>query len=332
MNSSEFRQDPVSGDWVIISPKRFNRPDQFKKKKSAGWRRKISPIKGCPFEDPQKSNKVEPILALPDKKNWKVQIIPNKFPAVSHEKVCSRPLKTNFYSSMSAVGYHDIVISRDHYKNFVYLSLRDVEMIFKAFKNRYEVLAKDSCSKYISIFHNWGPSAGASIFHPHAQIISLPIIPPDVSRSLWGSFRYFKKEKRCVHCDIIKNEKKHKKRIVFENKDAIAFTAYAAREPFELRIFPKKHLSYFEETPSKIITAVIEALQKVLLKIETKLGDPDYNFFIHTAPADGKKNHKHYHWHIELQPKFSISAGFEMSTGIEITTVDPDDAAKMLRA
>ena len=73
-------------------------------------------------------------------------------------------------------------------------------------------------------------------------------------------------------------------------------------------------------------------MQKSLLKIEKKLGDPDYNFFIHTAPLAGRKEYKHYHWHIEIQPKISISAGFELGTGIEITVVDPDMAARILKS
>jgi len=131
---------------------------------------------------------------------------------------------------------------------------------------------------------------------------------------------------------MIKWEKKIKHRIVFENKGAIVFTPFVSREPFELRVFPKKHLPYFEETSEGDFKFIVEALQQALAKIEKKLGDPDYNFFIHTAPVSGKKNHRHYHWHIEIQPKISVSAGIEIGTGIEITVVDPDEAAKTLRS
>jgi len=143
--------------------------------------------------------------------------------------------------------------------------------------------------------------------------------------------KFFQKHKKCVHCEIIKHEKKEKKRIVYENESAIVFAPFVAREPFELRVFPKKHFPSFRNTPKKDLEGVVEALQKALLKIEGRLHDPDYNFFIHTAPVKDEIKYPFYHWHIEVQPKISISAGFELATGVEITIVNPNDAAKILR-
>ncbi len=324
---SEFRKDIVSGDWVIISSKRGKRPDQFKTK----IKRKIVPKNNCPFEDPQKAGNGNPILIYPDKKNWIVQVIPNRFPAVKHQKICPIPEEKGPYAVMDANGFHDLVITRDHYKNFPHLDKAAANLLFKTFKDRYLMFNEHECLEYIFIFANWGPKAGASIFHPHYQIISLPIIPPDVSRSLSGSLRYYQDNNRCVHCAMIEYEMKEKKRIVYENEEAIAFAPFVSREPFELRVFPKKHQPFFEETEDNIMKHVVDALQQSLLKLEKHLNDPDYNFFIHTAPLIDKKMHFHYHWHIEVVPKFQVSAGVEVGTGIEITIVDPDEAAKILR-
>ena len=130
---------------------------------------------------------------------------------------------------------------------------------------------------------------------------------------------------------MIKFEQKEKKRIIFENESAIAFAPYISRSPFEIRIFPKKHLPYFENTYDKEMSAVVEALQKTLGSFKKNLKDPDYNFFIHTSPIKDKENYGHYHWHIEVIPHLAIRAGFELGTGLEINTVDPDEAAKILR-
>jgi len=325
--NSELRQDLVSGDWVLIAPKRATTHLTLKKTK-----RKKSPIKKCPFEDPQKSGNGEPILVYAkDFHDWLVQILENKYSALVHKNVCAQSFKKGPYLAVEGIGHHDIVITRDHNKNFPRLDKKEANRVFQAFRDRYLNLSNDSCLQYISIFHNWGPKAGATVYHPHYQIIALPVVPPDVNHSIDGSSRYFKKNKKCVHCAMIEYEKKEKKRIVYENKGAIVFTPFVSREPFELRIFPKKHLPFFENTLDEDLEFVVEALQKSLAKIEKKLGDPDYNFFIHTAPVSGKNKHKHYHWHIEIQPKISISAGFELGTGIEITVVDPDQAAKILK-
>lgn len=325
--NSEFRQDLVSGDWVVIAPKRLNRPDQFKRKE----KRIISPKKNCPFEDPQKSGHDKPSLVYPSFRKWLIQVVPNKYSVLAHGKVCPHNGLKGPYSIMDGIGVHDVVITKDHYKNFSHLDKKIAIELFKIFQKRYKMIIKEDCMKYFFAFHNWGPKAGASIFHPHYQILSLPIIPPDVSRSLDGSKKYFKEHKRCVHCDMIKFELKERKRIVYENKEAVVFTPFVAKEPFELRIFPKKHNPCFASSSDKLITGIVDVLQVVLKKLEKHLGDPDYNFFIHTAPIGNEKNHSYYHWHIEILPKFSIAAGFEIGTGIEITVVDPDEAARILR-
>jgi UDPglucose--hexose-1-phosphate uridylyltransferase len=326
--NSELRQDLVSGDWVVIAPNRSKRLSQLVKKE----KRIKAPKKGCPFENPQESGNGEPIILYKNSHDWLVQVIPNKYPAFIPGVHKIKIKKNGPYQTVDGVGYHDLVITRDHDKNFSALPFKEANLVFRAFRERYKTLAEDPCSAYVSIFHNWGPRAGASVYHPHYQIIAIPVVPPDVNHSLSGSFNYFKKNKKCVHCVMIEHEKKIKSRIVYENKEAIVFAPFVSREPFELRVFPKKHFSCFEDTPDGVMEMMVDALQASLNKMERKLGDPDYNFFIHTAPILNKKKYGYYHWHIEVQPKISISAGFELSTGIEITVVDPDDAAKILKS
>lgn len=331
--NSELRQDLVSGDWIVISPQRAKRPADLIRKSD---KRKKTSLKGCPFEDPQKSGHNEPILIYKRKKDWQVQIIQNKFPVFTPSyqtgiSICASIFQKGPYLTIDGKGHHDLAITRDHNKNFPHLSKKQAELVFKAFQDRYKMFSVDKCLAYALIFHNWGPKAGASIYHPHYQLIALPVIPPDVQHSLNGSLNYFEKHKKCVHCVMLDWERRNKSRVIYENQRAIAFAPFVSREPFEIRIFPKIHSPFFEDASSEELSDVVEALQNVLLKIEKKLKDPDYNFFIHTAPLRDKNKHRHYHWHIEILPKISISAGFELGTGIEITVVDPDEAAKILK-
>jgi UDPglucose--hexose-1-phosphate uridylyltransferase len=191
-------------------------------------------------------------------------------------------------------------------------------------------MAKDKCIAYVASFFNWGSMAGASLWHPHYQILSLPIIPPHNVRSLRGAEEYFKKNKRCVRCDVVKNELRERKRIIEENAYAIAIAPYASKEPFEISILPKKHLPYFEKTPPQVTRAVVSMLQSIMQRIKNNLNDPDLNFFIHDAPV-ARRDYNYHHWHIEVMPKVSIHAGFELSTGIDINVVEPETAAKILR-
>lgn len=322
----ELRQDLVSGDWILIAPKRGKRPEELGEKIEI----QRSDPATCPFCAPQKD--VAPVLFYgTNDDDWVVQIIPNKFPAVNRSDQDVTISRQGPYRTVSGYGYHDVVITKDHDANFPKLSREAAFDVFKAFRERYHALAADEHISYVSIFHNWGPKAGASLYHPHYQIIAIPVIPPDVQHSLDGSERYFGEHNACVHCEMLSWEHAHGNRIVFENEHAVAFAPFVSREPFELRVFPKTHEAYFEDTSDDVLRGVVEALHESLSRLEKGLKQPHYNFFLHTSPARHKERYSHYHWHIEMQPKLNISAGFELSTGIEINTIDPDTAAEFLR-
>lgn len=326
---SELRQDLVSGDWIILSTERARRPHELLKKKTA--KRKPTPISKCPFEDLQKSGNWPPVELQPGGKDWRIAIIQNKYPALKHGKICAMSAKTGPYEQLSGIGRHELAITRSHNKNLAHLSEEEGLELFELLQRRYMKLKKDDCLRYTSTFFNWGESAGASLYHPHMQMITLPIVPPDISHSLNGSALYFKKHRRCVHCEMISFEEKNKKRIVLKNSGAIAFTPFVSRQPFEIRVFPRKHQPHFEKTPLADLKDIVSILQEALRKVEKNLNDPDLNFFIHTAPYKDPAHYKHYHWHIEILPKISTMAGFELGTGVDINIVDPDAAAAMLR-
>ncbi len=326
---SELRQDLVSGDWVVVAPGRTGRPHDLARRAA---RRARAPRRTCPFEDLKKSGH-RLIFTVPAGARWELACISNKFPAFRHRNVCPVIGNHGPYAVTSGVGHHEVLVTRDHDKNFVRLSDRGRKQVFEAFRERSLMLLVDPCLAYISLFHNWGPSAGASIYHPHYQLAAIPVIPPDVEHSLRGAERYFKKTGACVHCVMLAFEQKERRRVIFENKEAIAFAPYVSRAACEVRVFPKRHAPHFETTPDTQMDAVVDALRATLFAFERRLGDPDYNFFIHTAPIQKgrSRDHGYYHWHIEAIPKLAIRAGFELGTGIEINTVDPDMAARILR-
>jgi UDPglucose--hexose-1-phosphate uridylyltransferase len=324
---SEFRRDIVTGDWVIIAPERAKRPDEFLRKPD----RTPTPKETCPFENFEKTGNWPPILDLPAEGEWDTRVIPNKYPALSHAHLCAEIFKDGIYDVAQGVGHHELVITRDHVKPLAAMTPEEGLNIFSAFQSRYRVLGSDDCVEYAVAFLNYGPSTGGSVYHPHYQIFGLPIVPPDVANSLAGSERYHKEHGRCVHCDVIEFERNYEGRVVAENAYAVALAPYASRNPFEVRIYPKKHEPYFERMDGKEMRAVVMMLEVVLARIRDYLRDPDLNFFIHSSPMKQQEKYGHYHWHIEIFPKISIAAGFELSTGVLINVIDPDLAAKTLR-
>lgn len=328
---SELRRDPVSNDWVTIASVRAKRPEQLIIKKP---RRVITPKSQCPFENPAASGHKPPALikSLPHKKDWFLQIFENKYPAFQPKNISISERRYGPYTIINGYGYHELLVLRNHFKPIADYSTSELAFILQALQERYRQIAQDKKIKYISIFHNWGPSAGASIYHPHFQIIAIPVVPPRINHSLIDSKHFWKKHRQCVYCSMNKFEIAQQKRILFQNKKAMALSPFVSVEPFALRIIPLNHMPYFEDTPPSMLNEVAEVLRKSLQILKKKLDDPDYNFFIHTAPTFKKNSYQYYHWHIEIVPKISISAGFELSTGIEITAIDPDEGIRYLKS
>ncbi len=331
---SELRFDLISKDWVVIATGRAKRLEHFRKEKRREI--KISP-KECPFCHIETQEKPVLIYSHGKKaslekipKDWTTIVIPNKFPAFLPYLKLEKKREGEFYQKMNAVGYCELVITKDHQKSLALLPLEHVKEVLDAYQERFLSLKKKRFVNYIFIFHNHGAEAGASQPHPHSQIITTPLVDVDLKKALFNAKKYFKEKKRCIYCQMNKWEMKVKKRIVFENKDFLALCPFASKSAFEVIISPKKHLPYFEKISEKEKWNLAEALQVVLKKLFKALNDPAYNFYLHTAPSDGKE-YPYYHWHLTILPKTGIWAGFEMGARMEISTLQPEKAAEYLR-
>ncbi len=319
MNGSYFRKDLVSGDWILVASRLKSKPSFFTK---ALWRAKPTK-KDCPFENLEKKQR---IIFSSDF----VEVVKNEYPVLTPHRICPVALPEGPYQKLSGVGFQELVITRDHERSLGYMSEKEIGLVFGAYRERYLALRSEKCTKYILIFHNNGPSAGATQPHPHSQILALPIIPPDIGRSLAGSRHYFHERKKCVHCVMLKKELSDKKRIIYKNKNFVVLCPYASRVSFEIRLFPLKHNPNFESLSAEEHKSLAETTRVIFAKLKNGLNDPDYNFFIHTAPARAGHT-KHYHWHMEILPRTAIWGGLELGTGIEVVKVPPEEAAKILR-
>jgi len=328
---SQLRQDIVSDDWVVIATGRARRPDDFKKKKAKKKKEK----KLCRFCNILKYEK--PILAFskgkklksPPYTHWTTCVVANKYPAFSPSLKMNRH-KIGPYQIMDGVGFHELVVTRDHEKTIGQMEIAQIKEIIDIYQERYLDLSNEPLINYVSIFHNQGEEAGATVAHPHSQIIAIPTFDSDIQSSINGSKRYFRRHGQCPHCTMIKYDQKTQKRIIFENKEFLVVCPFVPRVAFEIRIYPKIHQGYFERIKNGSKWQLAEAFKMAFQALGSALNHPDYNFFLHTAPCDGK-NYNHYHWNWQIIPHTQVWAGFELGTEIEISTINPETAAEFLR-
>lgn len=326
----EFRKDPVNGRWVIIATERAKRPAAFvmeKHPRQEGF---------CPFCSGNEVHTPEEVLAYRSPSTsrnapgWWLRVVPNKFPAL----VAGEPVKRSgdgMYDRINGMGVHEVVIETpDHHGHIGDMDPWQVEEIVWAYRDRTIELRKDPRLEYVMIFKNHQREAGASLDHPHSQIIAMPIIPKRVQEELDGSQRYYEYKERCVFCDMIAQEFKDKTRLVHESEHFIAFLPYASRFPFETWILPKQHTCFFHDIQKNEVRDFSKALRETMHRLKATLDDPPFNWIFHTTPLHEGEN-PYYHWHLEIIPKLTRPAGFEWGTGFYINPFSPEEACRLLQ-
>ena len=265
---------------------------------------------------------------------WQVRVVPNLYPAFIDPR--ETPQSEFAESELSASGqrsqgYHDVVIeSPQHVRRLTELSKDECHLVFRAYRERLRQYATDPEIKVGLIFKNCGSSAGMSREHIHSQMVGLPFVPTNLQTELDNSQAHYANCGTCLFCDLINQEREQGERVVQETDHLIAYCPFASRFAFEIWILPKKHLSSFQELANDSLSELSELMHSLLGKLERELGEPSYNYLIHTSPFDSHRK-DHYHWHIEIIPRLSQLAGLELGSGIHVNSIPPEAAAARLR-
>ncbi len=327
----ELRKDPVTGRWVIIATDRAKRPMDFVRE-----RVEIRGSGFCPFCYGNESKTPPEILAYRSDGSarngpgWRLRVVANKFPALGIEGILNRQGE-GLYDKMNGIGAHEVIIETpEHKMTLATLSVRAVEEVLWAYRDRILDLRKDRRFKYMLIFKNHGEAAGASLEHTHSQLIALPVVPKRVREEVDGAREHYNFKERCIFCDIIRQETESGIRMIAENQDFAALAPFAPRFPFEMWIIPKVHHSAFEESQKHELERLAGILKDMLMRLDKTLDYPAYNYIIHTSPM-GESTEDYYHWHLEIMPKLTKVAGFEWGTGFYINPTPPEESAKFLR-
>ena len=326
---NEFRRDPITGRWVIISPDRDTRPNQFRPPiETAGDTGKTCPFCANQMDTP-------PIVAEygnDERRPWQVCVVPNLYPVLNGvQQFTAGHCPSGLSETQGASGLHEVVIeSPAHVTAIGQLTPEQVVFMLRAYRDRMMAMKGRGDIAYAQVMKNSGMDAGASLSHTHSQIFGLPFAPEQIEAELRGCQTHFEKELRCVFCELIAHETADDARLVCETDEFVVWCPHASRFGYETWIAPRTHAARFEEVSDGTLAKLGSLFQLILQRIEQNSRIEAFNYLLHSLPFDSNQ-HDHYHWHIEIIPRTSKVAGFEWGTGIHVNTIAPERAAKELR-
>lgn len=287
----------------------------------------------CPFcpGNEEKSSNTEEFYRLGERDDWKIRVIPNKFPALAPPADGVDFNTSGYFRWMDGIGNHEVVIETPkHNLTMATMALHDVQYVLKTYQKRIKDLFELPYVESVIPFRNHGTRAGASLIHPHSQIIALPIIPKDIIERMNESIRYHEEHRECIFCRVLKSELETGERVVIDSPNFTVFVPYAAYSPFAMWMFPKNHASSILQATDEEIYEAASVLRQALRKLYYGVNDPDYNFIVRGAPK-GYLGSSFFHWYITIVPRLTRTAGFELGSGMFINPSIPEENADYLR-
>jgi UDPglucose--hexose-1-phosphate uridylyltransferase len=326
----EVRKDPITGQCVIVSAERANRPSDFVRAPVVAKNSRLCPF--CPGNESQTRNEVFAFRSsgAPNHPGWTTRVVPNRFPVLCIDGELN-PEAEGLYGRMNGVGAHEVIIDcPEHVVSLAETSETNVANLFWAFRKRAEAFRRDARLAYTFLFKNHGEPAGASLEHSHSQLVALPVMPKQVKEEFDRAKSYFDSHEQCVFCDVIRQENREQTRVVMQDDNLVAIAPYASRAPYEMWVLPRKHGTHFERSEPETVYSLAKMLRVLLAKIDRTLDRPPYNLVLHNG---GMKDPElpHYHWRLEIIPRLVRLAGFEWGTGFFTNPTTPEEAAKVLR-
>lgn len=331
---SELRQDVTIKEWVILAPERGQRPQQKPKGKSSKTVEVPAWDSTCPFCPGNEAETPDEVCRLPesgDPSSWEVRVVPNRFAALTCAGDTTRIEEGPLFRKMGGYGTHEVIIDGpSHNTPPALMPHEHIEKVLVIFQDRYNALKKDKKIRHIIIFKNVGWAAGTSLVHPHSQLVATPVMAPYFHRKFDVAHDYFADLGRCLYCDLINWDLKEGSRIVTDTDGFAVVHPYASHAPYETWIFPKMHCSSYGLFPASQLPELARVIKQILICLYEGLNNPAYNLVIDSTTTVDEED-PYYHWHIRIIPRLSTIAGFEIGSGISISTALPEETAAHMR-
>ncbi|MDH4145453.1 MAG: DUF4921 family protein [Acidimicrobiia bacterium] len=321
---SELRFNPLTRRWVAIAAERRSRPGDFVSRQLAV---EDDPHRACPFCPGNEEDTPPALETYGPHGSWLVRVVPNLYPAFSGEgRFVAEDDQGGFFRSAAGTGIHEVIVfSPDHKASWADLTDTQAGLVMAALRDRFEDHARVPGIGYTQAIVNHGREAGASLEHPHGQLLGIPFIPRDLSDEMAAFARH---PGSALFSDLVDAEEASGGRLVASDDRVVAFCPYWSGSPYELLVVPRRQASRLDGAAPADVAATGRVLRDVLGRLRRLLDDVAYNLVFHSAPHHSDSP---FCWHVHVLPNTTTAAGFEMGTGVRINVVPPEQAAAELR-
>lgn len=333
---TEFRRDPLIRRWVVTGFAREDQPDDSLPSAKKDSKEACPFCEGSEFKTPPEAYAIRKDGSQPNGPGWEVRVVPNRATDM-HVGELQKRAQGGVYDLQNASGIHETVVETPrHSHRFSHLDVDQIAKVLRTLQYRNQEHKKNHILKGTLLFRNLGRGSAGIYKHVHSHIVSFPFVPKTVKDELAGAREFYSLKTRCIFCDMIAEETKLNRRIVFENAHYLAWCPFASRFPYECWVIPKEHRSEFLAADPGTFTDLAKILKTVLLKIEKIVGDTPTSFVLHTAPLrsetqeDDSAVFNAYHWHIEILPHALPAGGFEWGGDFYLSPPTPESCAEAL--
>ena len=323
---NELRVDPLTGLRSIIAAARADRPGgHFDIQPPPPIDPERDPFApGHEDQTPPEVYAVRPNGGAPDSPGWTVRVVPNLYPALTHDAhEPEREANPDLFTAQSAAGHHEVIVNApDPVVSLSDLEPSQVQTAMDAWRERMREHAGCACCHLIV---NERREAGASLPHTHAQLYALRFVPAAIARERERFTAYATRTMGGdLLGDLVQEEVRRRERIVAIDDEAVVMAPYASRVPFQLMLAPRRPRARFEDDGP--LGAAL--LHDVLCRLRRRLGaTPPLNLWVRTAPSGAE----HFCWRIDIVPRLTHLAGLELGAGLNLCITAPEQAAAELR-
>ena len=311
-----LRKDPLSQEWVIVAPARSNRPSL-----------ETGLVRECPFCPGNEALTPPSLLELRGQgptAPWFVRVVENLFPIAARQQYRPAGTRDTLLRSIPAAGAHEVVIETPlHDQEMAAREPFELSLTLEAYRSRLAALMARDDIRHVFIFKNKGAEAGTSLAHPHSQIVALARVPDSVRRRFQVARRHFSTSGSCLLCAVVQEERKEEQRVVLDRDGFFAFAPFAQSVSGQILLVPLRHSPSFTTASPEEVAALSRCLKWLLTKVDAVLGQPAYNLILREPPKPWHVDPA-LHWYLEVVPRLTQFGGFELATGIPVSTLPPE--------